>query len=394
VRKVILLLFIMLIFLSTSIFGQTFVSSFPYNQSFDFVSTSDTTFSTNGDGSEFFNQSTGTRNFTSSTTGGVQKSTSPTGIILLLSNSNTPRVLLRLNFSGKTLNGNENLTLKLNKTTTNTRIVRLKIEYGVDTTNFTEFLNTNIYTSSESLQTKIIPIQLNLASSSALDNQSTVYFRLSSVDVSGTGFRPGILIDSIGIDGGALPVELTSFTAVTRGKYVELRWTTATEVNNYGFEIEKKRKDEAGSKWEKIGFVEGSGTTNAPKEYSFSDALTANGTYVYRLKQIDRDGQFTYSPEVEVVASNVAQIYSLKQNYPNPFNPATTISFTVPSAERAILKVYDLTGREVATLFNEVANPGQTYNVLFNGKGLASGIYIYVLQTPTFREVKKMQLVK
>lgn len=222
---------------------------------------------------------------------------------------------------------------------------------------------------------------------------------ISAIGLRQYSSSQNVIVDGIRVgtswDYAPLPVELTSFTAVTRGKNVELRWATATEVNNYGFEIEKRMKDELGSKkWEKIGFVEGSGTTNAPKEYSFSDALTANGTYVYRLKQIDRDGQFTYSPEVEVMMTQIAQTYALKQNYPNPFNPATTISFTVPSAERATLKVYDLTGREVATLFNEVANPGQTYNVLFNGKGLASGIYIYVLQTPAFREVKKMQLIK
>lgn len=396
-RKVELLLFMTLIFLSKLVFGQTFVSSFPYNQTFGFVSSAGTTFPTAGDGSEFFNQSTGTRSFTSSTTGGVQKSTSPTGIILLLSNSNTPRILLQLNFSGKTLNGGENLTLNLTKTTTNQRVVRLKIEYGVDTTNFTEFLNTNIYTSSESLQTKIIPIQSNLASSTALDNQSTVYFRLSAVDVSGSGSRPGILIDNIGIDGGVLPVELTSFTATAKGQGVELAWKTATEVNNYGFEVERKVSSLGSArddKWAKIGFVEGAGNSNAPKEYSFTDALSANGKYLYRLKQIDRDGKFEYSNEVEVVISHLPQKFALMQNYPNPFNPATTISFTVPSVERATLKVYDLTGREVGTLFNEVANPGQTYHVVFNGKGLVSGIYIYVLQTPTFREVKKMQLIK
>lgn len=194
-----------------------------------------------------------------------------------------------------------------------------------------------------------------------------------------------------------LPVELTSFTATAKGQGVELAWKTATEVNNYGFEVERKVSSLGSArddKWAKIGFVEGAGNSNAPKEYSFTDALSANGKYLYRLKQIDRDGKFEYSHEVEVVISHLPQKFALMQNYPNPFNPATTISFTVPSVERATLKVYDLTGREVGTLFNEVANPGQTYHVVFNGKGLASGIYIYVLQTPTFREVKKMQLIK
>jgi hypothetical protein len=193
-----------------------------------------------------------------------------------------------------------------------------------------------------------------------------------------------------------LPVELTSFTAVTRGQNVELRWSTATEVNNYGFEVERAMmNDELGmKKWMKVGFVEGSGNSNAPKEYSFTDKAGASGTYSYRLKQIDRDGRFEYSPTVEVVMAHVAQAYTLEQNYPNPFNPTTTIRFSVPAVERATVTVYDITGREVAVLFNDVANPGQMYNVQFTGKGLASGIYIYVLQTPTFREVKKMQMIK
>ena len=92
--------------------------------------------------------------------------------------------------------------------------------------------------------------------------------------------------------------------------------------------------------------------------------------------------------------ANVAERYELAQNFPNPFNPVTTIRFAVMNNEHATVKVYDIAGREVATLFNDVAQPGQMYNVQFNATGLASGIYFYVLQTPNVREVKKMQLLK
>ncbi len=186
-----------------------------------------------------------------------------------------------------------------------------------------------------------------------------------------------------------LPVELTSFSATANGNKIELRWNTATEVNNYGFDVERS----VAGTWTKLGFVEGAGNSNAPRSYSFVDG-SAQGAVQYRLKQIDRDGQFTYSSVVEVMIANVAERYELAQNFPNPFNPVTTIRFAVMNNEHATVKVYDIAGREVATLFNDVAQPGQMYNVQFNATGLASGIYFYVLQTPNVREVKKMQLLK
>ncbi|MBW7889058.1 MAG: T9SS type A sorting domain-containing protein [Bacteroidetes bacterium] len=187
-----------------------------------------------------------------------------------------------------------------------------------------------------------------------------------------------------------LPVELTSFTAVSKGNNVELQWKTATETNNAGFEVERR----LGSEWVKVGFVEGAGTSNTIKEYRYSDVVKANGSIGYRLKQIDRTGAFTYSNVVEVVVAKGPESFTLGQNYPNPFNPTTTINFSVPQTEHATLKVFDITGKEVTTLFNETAQSGQTYNVQFNANGLASGMYLYVLQTPTNRVVKKMLLMK
>ncbi|MCF8241182.1 MAG: hypothetical protein K9J16_07330, partial [Melioribacteraceae bacterium] len=129
----------------------------------------------------------------------------------------------------------------------------------------------------------------------------------------------------------ALPVELTSFTAYASANQVNLKWATATEVNNYGFEVERavespasSKTDYAGTGWEKIGFVEGAGNSNSPVEYNYIDKSVSNaGTYLYRLKQVDLDGAFEYSDEIEVTFA-APNKYQLEQNYPNPFNPVTS----------------------------------------------------------------------
>jgi hypothetical protein len=199
-----------------------------------------------------------------------------------------------------------------------------------------------------------------------------------------------------------VPVEIHSFTANSKGRGVELAWKTATEVNNHGFDIEKRMKDELGSmNWEKIGFVEGHGTTNAPKSYSFIDG-SASGTVAYRLKQIDRDGSFEYSNQVEVTVAAPKE-FALMQNHPNPFNPATSISYTIPAAGHVTLKVYDLIGKEVATLVNGMQDAG-VHIVKFSAGGgsafggdasqLPSGMYFYTLRTNNFAATKKMMLLK
>jgi len=199
----------------------------------------------------------------------------------------------------------------------------------------------------------------------------------------------------------ALPVELVSFSAKGTNTSVELKWSTATEVNNYGFEIEKRMmKDEGGSAkleesigWETIGFVEGAGNSNTAREYSYTDSKLNAGKYSYRLKQIDRDGKFEYSQEVEV---NIAAplVFELKQNYPNPFNPTTTIEFTIPSDGLTTLKIYNVIGQEVATLVNEELKAGTYHQVIFNARGLASGVYFARLYSTNQTQLKKLLLMK
>jgi len=187
-----------------------------------------------------------------------------------------------------------------------------------------------------------------------------------------------------------LPVELTSFSASIIKNGIKLNWRTETEVNNYGFEIHRSTQKD---NWENIGFVEGHGNSNSPKKYSFLDEnVSASGKYFYRLKQIDNDGSYEYSNVIEI-NFDVSQDYALNQNYPNPFNPVTSISFQIPIKSDVTLKVYDIVGKEVATLVNEVKEAG-SYIMRFDGSGLASGFYIFKLQANDFVEIRKMVLMK
>jgi hypothetical protein len=192
-------------------------------------------------------------------------------------------------------------------------------------------------------------------------------------------------------DDWPVPVELTFFTAsVNNISEVILNWTTATESNNYGFEIERLKGSD--SKWEKIGFVLGSGTTTELRAYSFTDENISSGTYSYRLKQIDFNGTFEYSEIVEVEVG-IPNEYSLKQNYPNPFNPTTKIKFTVAESGFTSLKIYDVLGNEVAILVSE-EKPAGEYEVEFNGANLPSGIYFYRIKAGSYINTKKMVLLR
>jgi hypothetical protein len=198
-----------------------------------------------------------------------------------------------------------------------------------------------------------------------------------------------------------LPVELSSFIATSKLSTAELQWKTVTEVNNTGFDIERRDPYPTlplagggqGKGWTKIGSVAGAGTSNAPHNYSYTDNVGSAGTYSYRLKQIDHDGAFVYSQAVQVTIA-VAKVLALSQNYPEPFNPSTTIQFTVPNDGRATLKVYNAIGQEVATLFNDDAAAGVIHQVQFNGSNLASGMYFSRLEFGGKMQMKKMLLLK
>ncbi|MCB0731330.1 MAG: T9SS type A sorting domain-containing protein [Ignavibacteriae bacterium] len=200
-----------------------------------------------------------------------------------------------------------------------------------------------------------------------------------------------------------LPVELTTFTAEINSIGVELNWETATEVNNFGFEVERNASTSlsmsvipSGDKgWEKLGFVEGHGNSNSPKYYSFTDNTVTSGKYSYRLKQIDIDGTFEYSDviEVEVLPTK----YELFQNYPNPFNPSTNIKFSLPEDAKVNINIYNVLGERVASVLSEELKAG-FHQIDFNsnsaGYQLSSGVYLYTIESKNFSQVKKMILMK
>ncbi len=187
-----------------------------------------------------------------------------------------------------------------------------------------------------------------------------------------------------------LPVELTSFTATAGENYICLSWQTKSEVNNSGFSVEKRMN---GSEWNTIGFVEGSGNSTSPKEYRFidNDLFLGASRFQYRLKQTDTDGSFNYSDIVDV--SILPDQYELSQNYPNPFNPATTIRFSLPEKTDLKIDVYNMLGQLIETLAQGIYEAGY-HKIKFNASSLASGFYIYRVESSEFTQVRKMVLIK
>ena len=217
-------------------------------------------------------------------------------------------------------------------------------------------------------------------------------FNQSSAGGQGDGFQIDGLV-TIGPDNPS-PVQLVSFTSALNGGKVDLKWKTATEINNYGFEVQRST-DSRG--WNAIGFVEGMGTVNTPQSYSYSDPLTPDllkaPTLYYRLRQIDRDGTQEYSPIVQV-STRIATGVRLLGNYPNPFNPSTTILFSLDQKLPVSLIVYDLRGAEIARLVNNETLEAGVHSVVFLPASLASGTYLYTLSTPGMNLHSLMQIMK
>jgi len=205
-----------------------------------------------------------------------------------------------------------------------------------------------------------------------------------------TGFSRFILTDG----DIPLPVELASFTADVSKRDVKLNWSTSTETNNAGFDVERKSAE---GQWTKVANVNGNGTSNSIKNYSYNDKNLATGKYEYRLKQLDYNGQFTYFNLSSEVNVGLPTKFELSQNYPNPFNPSTKINYDLPVDSKVSIILYDITGKEVSKLVNEVKTAGY-YTVAFNASNLASGMYFYRIVTEAngknFVDTKKMMLVK
>ena len=215
-------------------------------------------------------------------------------------------------------------------------------------------------------------------------------------DDNATLVAPGTLF---GLDNSPLPIQLSSFVAsVASAGHAGLRWTTLSEINNYGFEVQKAADKSAAFQSISGSFTAGNGTTTVKHDYSYVDNSYATGN-VYRLKQLDLDGTLHFSDAADPLAVTGVSVkalpteYSLSQNYPNPFNPSTKIDFAIPKQSQVTLKVFNVLGQEVATLVNGVLTPGQ-HSATFNASKLASGVYFYSLNAGNFVSTRKMMLVK
>ena len=191
-----------------------------------------------------------------------------------------------------------------------------------------------------------------------------------------------------------LPVELSAFVSAVNGNNVKLNWTTVSEMNNSGFDIERRdARSETQDVWNKISFINGHGTTTSPNNFEFTDRNLPSGKYNYRLKQIDFNGNFNYHNLSDEVVIGVPDKFLLSQNYPNPFNPVTNLEFGISNLEFVSLKVYNSLGKEVVVLVNEI-KPAGRYEVTFDGSNLASGVYYYKIAAGNFTAVKRMILLK
>ena len=209
---------------------------------------------------------------------------------------------------------------------------------------------------------------------------------------------PALVLDGIYLDvtwnNNLLPVELSSFVSVISGNNVTLNWSTSTETNNAGFDIERSAIN---GSWSKIGTVSGNGTSTTPHNYSFTDRTVASGKYNYRLKQTDFNGNFEYHNLGNEVIIGVPVKFDLSQNYPNPFNPSTRINYDLPTDGNVSIRLFDMSGKEVASLVNEVKTAGY-HTVDFNASSLSSGVYFYSISVDAngnnFTATKRMMLVK
>ena len=219
-----------------------------------------------------------------------------------------------------------------------------------------------------------------------------------------------LIANTITATNPTLSTVLKSFTSTVKGSSVILKWTTSSEVNNHGFDIERSVNQTV---WARLGFVAGSGTTNSLSNYTFTDrSITTSGTYYYRLKQINNDGTYTYYNKaagdiVKVFRNSALNLldnntegesgsateFSLNQNYPNPFNPSTIIAYSIPQSANVTMLVYNSIGQTVRVLENGFKNAGN-YTVSFNATELPSGVYFYRIDAGQFSQIRKMMLLK
>lgn len=196
-----------------------------------------------------------------------------------------------------------------------------------------------------------------------------------------------------------LPVELVYFYAEVYEDSILLKFGTATEVSNYGFEIHRAQNN---LNFETIGFVDGNGNSNSPKDYTFADSLVErSGIVYYRLKQIDFNGTFDYSDTISVNFVSAVKLentsipakFELSQNYPNPFNSTTNFQINIAQMSDITLELFDINGQKMKTLFSGELYPG-TYSYKLNMDDFSSGTYIIKFYSKDYSLIKKISLLK
>ncbi|MEO7358328.1 MAG: CHRD domain-containing protein, partial [Ignavibacteria bacterium] len=205
------------------------------------------------------------------------------------------------------------------------------------------------------------------------------------------GMTVGIMDTVYNLFEAPLPVELSSFSASVNKKDVTLNWVSAGEVNNSGFEIERKLI--SSEEWSVAGFVQGNGTTVNPMSYTYTVKNLASGKYNFRLKQIDFNGNYEYFTLQSEIEVGIPVKFDVSQNYPNPFNPSTKIDFQLPQDGNVNLSVYDNSGRLVSSILNGFRTAGY-YTINFNASDLSSGIYFYKIEYNNISRVLKMSVIK
>ncbi len=187
-----------------------------------------------------------------------------------------------------------------------------------------------------------------------------------------------------------VPVELIGFNATVDGDDVVLDWGTSSETNNAGFEIQRLNGE---GEPDVLGFVEGHGTTTEAQIYTFRAPGLDVGTHTFRLKQIDFDGAFEFSPELELTLG-VVGTHRLSSVYPNPFNPRAQFTLAVARAQNVTIDVYDAVGRRVAMLHDGAVEANQTQTFVVDGASLASGTYFVRITGETFADTQRITLLK
>lgn len=225
-----------------------------------------------------------------------------------------------------------------------------------------------------------------------IDGSAGLQYRLNGA--GGPMFGSPLAV-AFGLNQNSLPVELASFSSSVTNNDVKLNWSTVSELNNRGYNIERKLISE--NSWSNVGFIDGAGTSGIAHSYSFTDRRLSTGKYNYRLRQTDYNGTYKYYDLANEVVVGIPTKFALSQNYPNPFNPTTKIDFELPIDGRVTMKLYDITGREIATMMNNELRTAGYYSAVFNGSNFASGTYFYRLDvegTNKFSMTKKMMLIK